>query len=220
MLAFGGLEMKGFLKIFLIILVLSVVAVFAIGGICCFTVNDIKNTAKTQFQESDPVVMEQRAKSIVNYTLPKGYNLFKAFDFYGAKGAIFMYLPKAQFLFVGSPGGIAKYIFRIDEKNFKQELSQEKIETAMQQNSSSSVEIKEFKILNEGMLPTATREIPYIMGKIVFQKRATGEEMQYEGAVSVFTTSDNKNIIILSANKPGMFDFDATKAFIKTVEVK
>lgn len=216
--------MNLFLKIILVILVLCITAIVAIGGICYFTFNDLK----MQLNETNPIAIEQKAKSIINYKLPEGYKLTNAFNFYGTKAATFKYGPTSQSLYIGSPGELGNSLIKIDEASFKSEIAKgdfektakEEFEKIAMQQGSNNNEIKDFKIINTGILPTATRGVFYVMGKTTLKDKYTGKEKQFEGVVSVFTTSDKQNMIMVSGNKPETFDFEATKAFIKTLEVK
>jgi hypothetical protein len=209
--------MKGFLKVFLIIIVVSVIVIFVTGGICCATYNYISSEVKEQLKEGDAQTIEQRANDIASYSLPEGYSLMKAFDLFGAKAAVFMYSPDQQVLIMAQPPG---WIVKINEDNFRQALSPEEIEKAIHQSKHKNVRLKDLKIIKEGTLPTATREIPYVQAEVTLEDRTKGDEMKYEGIFAVMTFSNKKkNVIVLSLNTPGNFNIDAAKDFIKTIQV-
>lgn len=209
--------MKGCLKIFVIILIVSVIAGVLVCGTCYFVGNNLKKDFTQQVEDKNPVTMEQRAMSIAEYQLPDGYSLEKSFDIFSFKLAVFKYNPKKQVLLLAEPPG---WLIRVNETNFKDALTPQEIERAMQQSQSKSVKIRDLKILEEGKVQTATREVPYVMARVVLEDTRTGKSTEFEGAVSVMTFSNNaKNVVVLSGNLPGKFDFIAMKEFIKTIKV-
>ena len=211
--------MKGFLKVFLLILVVSIIGTVVIGGACCFFGNSFIEDIKSQVKTTDPIEMEARAQSIVKFTLPKDYSIITALiiPVINAKVAVFQYLPNKQFVAMADPG----WMFKINEQNFKTEMNADTIEQAMSQGrSSDNVKIKNIKINSEGTLPTATREVPYIEGTATVTNTRTGISQDVEGLISVMTFSkDNKNVIVVSGSQMGQFDVAVAKNFIKTIQV-
>ena len=133
-----------------------------------------------------------------------------------AKLAVFEYTPSKQYVAMAEPG----WMFKVNEQNFKTELNAESIEQAMRQNRNSSVTINDFKILSEGTLPAANREVPYIEGTASITSNRTGKTEELEGIISVMTFSNNnKSVIVVSGNQLGQFDVNVAKNFIKTIQV-
>ncbi|MEW5819075.1 MAG: hypothetical protein AB1782_02705 [Cyanobacteriota bacterium] len=213
--------MKGFLKVFLIILAVAIISLLLVGGICWYTGSSLYDDIKQQATVNDPKLDEARAKSIVGYTLPVNYQLLKAIDInvlgFGLKSAMFQYVPNSQFLILAEP---PKMLINIDETNFKSKLSPEEVEKALRQSGRSDVTIENFTVVNEGTIPTATREIPYVEVKTTIKNHRTGNIVEFEGIISVMTFSNGKkNVILLSGNKSGNFDIAAAKDFIKTIDI-
>lgn len=211
--------MKGFIKVFLIILVVSIVGAAIVGGACCFFGNSFMEDIKSQVKDNDPASMEARAQSIAKYTLPEDYTLTYALTIpvVNAKVAIFQYGPNKQYVVMVDPS----WMFKINEQNFKTEMNAESIEQALSQSrNSDNVKIKNIKIVSEGTLPTATREVPYIEGTATVTNTNTGTSKDVEGLISVMTFSNNnKSVIVVSGNELGQFDIAVAKNFIKTIQV-
>lgn len=209
--------MKGFLKIFLIILTLAIVAILLVGGICGFVGYSAYNDVKEQAQQQDPISIEKRAKEIANFQMPEGYTLLNAFDVLGAQLAVFQYNPKAQLLCLGSAPW---WMMNINEGNFKHKLDPEEMKRALRQGGKDEIDIKDIKILEEGTLQTAGREVPFIRASATLINNQTGKNHNLEGIISVMTFSKSgKNVILISGNKLGTFDAAAVKEFVKTIDI-
>jgi hypothetical protein len=209
--------MKGFIKVLVIVILVGIISIFVVGGICCFTFNNAKQTLTEQFKETSPATLEQRAKSIANYTLPVNYQLEKALDFMGIKVAIFKYQPDNQFLAMAE---LPQWAIRLNEQNFKESLTPEEIQKAISQSQSRNVRIKDIKIEEEGTLKTATREVPFVRALVTAEDTMKNTTQEFEVLMSVISFSDqNKNVIVLTGNTPGTFNINAAKEFISTIEV-
>jgi len=209
--------MKGFVKVFLIILVVAIVGTLLVCGVCGIAGVSIQNQFKQQLKEATPQQMEQTSKSIADYTMTQGYSLKKSFDIMGVKAAIFNYDKNNQFLVMAQP---PEWLVKINESNFKSSLTPQQIQSMIDQSQQKSTRIKDIKILQEGTLPTATKEVPYVLAKVTIEDTRYNRTAEFEGVVSVIDfTNPKRSIIILSGNPPTAFDIAATKTFIKTIKV-
>lgn len=206
--------MKGFLKVFLIIIVLAILCVLGLCGTCCFLGNHFQNDLKQQFTEKNPVTLEQRAKSIIEYKPIKNYKLVTAFTLpiVNFKAALFNNVKSKQFMAISDPG----WLINLNENNFKESLTPTKINEVLSQSQSNNVEITNFKIIEEGKISTQSSVIPFIYANLTVKDNVKGITKDFEGFMAV-KSSNNKNVIMVSGNSPGKFNFNEIKEFVKNI---
>lgn len=209
--------MKKFLKIFLIILV----TVIVLGGALCGGGYWLcKSTGKDfgeQVKEKDPQVLLQRAQSIAEFTMLPGLTLESAVSFWGFKFALFTDPLQTNAVILTE---VPSWIMNINESNFKQKVNAQEIQKQLRQNGRNEIEIQNIKILEEGTLPTATKEVPYIKLEMAILDHKNGKTIEVEGILAVMDFTDPKKSIFFIAGSPmGSFNIDLAKEFLKTVKV-
>ena len=202
--------MKGFLKVFLVIVVIGIIFSAIAGGLCCYCVD----TSKKQFGEKNPIVLQQRAKEIANYTLPEGYEIATAINFLGVKAAVFENKQELQFMGLAEAG----MFLPLNEQNFDQEITAEKLRQTLKTNQSENVEISDIEVVDRGTLQAANKSIPYAQLKLTITHKTRNETVPVEGILAVLS-EQGRDILLFSVAPITKFDKSDLEEFAKNVSV-